>query len=68
MTELFNLGLFFFALAKVLVLTGLGPAIAIAILFESFRGGQLAKIHRDGLMPAAVNRATSLPRNLRRAA
>jgi hypothetical protein len=63
-----NLSLFAQLLVRVLVMTGLGPAIAIAILLEGFRGGQLAKIHRDGLMPAAVNRATSLPRNLRRAA
>jgi len=35
--ELFNLWLFFAVIGKVLLITGLGPAIAIAIVWERYR-------------------------------
>jgi hypothetical protein len=73
-----NLCLLFLAIAKVLLMTGLGPAIAIAILYECYgvrivrvgvekvsAGGQLAE--RNKLLAVAEfrNAATSPPRKER---
>lgn len=75
--ELSNLYLFAQMLAKVLVLTGLGPAILWATLrarrskfaVRKVSGWAVSHTNRDGLIPALSNReATSPPRKVQRCA
>jgi hypothetical protein len=60
MSELSNLSLFFFAIAKVLGMTGIGPAIAFAILYEKFPG---RAVSREKIVTSEVT-ATSPSRNV----
>lgn len=78
-----NLGMLLWAIAKVAIVCGIAPGIAIAIFanyfrivevgFEQVRGGQLAKqqseAHRDGTdrPRASLDWATSPPRKVRAA-
>lgn len=64
-SELINFWLFIQAIATTLLITGLGPGIAIAILCDRIRAIGFERISRRALMPAALNRAAaSLPRKI----
>jgi hypothetical protein len=68
MSELTSLCLFFLALLKVGVMTGLGPAIGIAVVLQQVSGGEQLATLSDSA-PTSSSLATSSPRNvLRRAA
>jgi len=73
MTELSNLLLFFTAIAKFLLITGVGLGGAVVVIaeccgfrvvalgVEKVRSGQLARTDRDGLIPTLSNRDGNKP-------